>query len=311
MINLIYEKYNIKIDSILKISTKVYKVYSKDRQYIFKYHPSSSLEVIFSRLNMLNLDIFLIPIRSIYGKYIESDGNYFFSLTPYIEDEEHLNKDIRLHFYMKALGYLHHNSLYEVKVSDGFFEESLNYLDNLIVDTKTLLTSRIERIEKEAYHKPSDWYFINVYDHLLKALLEANRRLDILEDMWKKAGTIRLSLTYQNFNYDHIIVKYGKIVSLDKMAIAPSIYDLKSLFEEAYKTKIDIASLFKEYLSIHNLENYEKEWLLTFLFIPDIKFYNDDIKDLESLFSAIEYLTVVEEFASNLNKITEKTKTND
>ena len=310
MINLILEKYNIKAESILKITSKVYRIYSSSGQYIFKYHPSSSLEVVFSRLSMLNLDIYLIPIRSIRGKYIENKDNYYFSLTPYIEDEEHLNKDIRLHFYIKALGYLHHNSLYEVKVSDGFFEESLNYLENLILETKTTLTSRMERIEKEPYHKPSDWYFINVYDHLLKATLEASRRLDILEDMWKKAGTLRLSLTYQNFSYDHIIVKFGKIVSLDKMAIAPSIYDLKSLFEEAYKTKIDISSLFKEYLAIHPLENYEKEWLLIFLFIPDIKFYNDDIKDLESLFNAISYLSVVEEFAIKLNKMTQNQENN-
>ena len=80
----------------------------------------------------------------------------------------------------------------------------------------------------------------------------------------------------------------------------------------AYKLRyhIDISSLFKEYLAIHPLENYEKEWLLIFLFIPDIKFYNDDIKDLESLFNAISYLSVVEEFAIKLNKMTQNQENN-
>ena len=85
MINLILEKYNIKAESILKITSKVYRIYSSSGQYIFKYHPSSSLEVVFSRLSMLNLDIYLIPIRSIRGKYIENKEFAEGSMLPKIK----------------------------------------------------------------------------------------------------------------------------------------------------------------------------------------------------------------------------------
>lgn len=303
MNNLIYEKYHLHVDSILKLSKNVYKIYTSDNVYILKFHVDDHQEALISRLNMLNLDLFLLPIKSINRRYIENHQDTYFSLSPFIEDEQYLNKDIRLTFYIKALGYLHHNSLYEVKVSDGFFEESLNYLESLIEENKKKLLAKMEIIERNDYHSPSEWYFIMNYDHFNKALLEASRRLDILENMWSKVTTIKLSLTYQNFDYNHIFPKYNKICSLDKLAIAPSIYDLKYLFDEAFNTKIDIASVFKQYLSIHPLENYEIEWLLTFLFIPNIEFKDNDIDNIESLLTSINYLMEVEQFANKINKL--------
>ncbi len=310
MKDFIEAKYFLHVQSILKLSKKVYKIYTAEGIYILKYHDDPSKSLVYSRLNMLNLDLFLIPIRSKYDNYIENFENIYFSITPFIQDEAQLNQDIRLHFYVKAIAYLHHASLYEVKVSDGFFEESLNYLEKQIADVKKEILARMERVERSDYHSPSDWYFLMNYDHLLKALLEASRRVDNLENEWKKLGSIRLSLTYQNFRYEHIIVKHQKIISLDKMAIAPSIYDLKELFDEAYLSRLDIASLFKEYFAIHPLKSYEKEWLLAFLFIPKIERKADDIDDIESLFKTLSHLQSVEEFANVLMKMTDNTAVN-
>lgn len=304
MKEIIESKYNIHVQSLLKLSKKVYKIYADEGVFVLKYHDDSSKSLIYSRLNMMNIDLFLTPIKSRYDNYIENYENIFYSLTPFIQDEAQLNQDIRLHFYVKAIAYLHQNSLYEVKVGDGFFDESLDYLEKRINDVKKDLLTRIERIERSDYHSPSDWYFLMNYDHLLKALQEASRRVDNLEEEWKKASSLRLSLTYQNFHYEHIIVKQQKIISLDKMALAPSIYDLKDLFDEAYNSRVDIVSLFKEYLSIHPLLSYEKEWLLSFLFIPQIDRKENDIKDIESLFKTLAHLNIVEEFAHTLNKIT-------
>ena len=86
------------------------------------------------------------------------------------------------------------------------------------------------------------------------------------------------------------------------MALAPSIYDLRQLFNEAYISKIDIASLIKEYMDINPLQKYEKEWLLAFLFIPSITHVNDEIKDIELLFKCLNRLISVESFASLLSE---------
>lgn len=302
MKDIIESRYNLKINAIIKITNKSYKLMCEEGNFVLKYHNDQTLETIFSRLSMINNEVFLLPIKSYNGNYIETFQNLYFAIYPFVNDEVLLNKDIRLHFYVKAIANLHLWSHYSIKVSDGFFNESLDYLESQCDKVDATITSRIERIEREEYHSPSDWYFLMNYDHIKKALDEARRRIDNLEDAWKEEKNLNLSLTYQNFDYSHILVKQNKIISLDKMALAPSIYDLRQLFNEAYISKIDIASLIKEYMDINPLQKYEKEWLLAFLFIPTITHVNDEIKDIELLFKCLNRLTSVESFASLLSE---------
>lgn len=300
MKSLVESKYYLHVNVIIKLSDKAYKLLCEEGNFVLKYHHDQSLESIFSRLSMLHDETFLLPIKSKSDLYIESKDNLYFSISPFLVDEMSLNKDIRLRFYVKAIAKLHGTSHYTIKVGDSFFEESLNYLDKLCDEAKSIIDTRIERVERLDYKSPSDWYFLMNYDHLNKAISEAKRHIDNLEREWEIAHSVHLSLTYQNFNYSHILVKYNKIISLDKMAIAPSIYDLKELFDEAYLSKINIASLLKEYTMINPLEKYEKEWLLSFLFVPKIVRFKDDIDDIGALFKSLNHLQVVEEFANFL-----------
>ena len=95
---LIEKKYFLHVQTILKLSLKAYKIYAEEGLFVLKYHEDPSLETLFSRLNMLNLDIFQIPLKSRYDNYIENDETIYFSITPFIGDEAQLNQDIRLHF---------------------------------------------------------------------------------------------------------------------------------------------------------------------------------------------------------------------
>ncbi len=304
MKDIIETKYNLKVNAIIKITNNTYKLMCEEGTYLLKYHKEQSLESIFTRLSMLNNDVFLLPIKSYNGNFLETNENLFFAIYPYLQDEVMLNKDIRLHFYVKAIANLHLWSHYSVKVSDGFFTESLDYLERQCDNAESLIKSRIERVEREEYHSPSDWYFLMNYDHLSKAIEEARRRIDNLEDAWKEETNLNLSLTYQNFDYNHILVKQNKIISLDKMAIAPGIYDLRQLFNEAYISRIDIASLIKEYIDINPLQNYEKEWLLAFLFIPNVTYIRNELEDITALFKTLNRLQSVEAFANLLNENT-------
>ncbi len=305
MKDIIESKYNIKVNAIIKITNNTYKLICEEGNFLLKYHKDQSLEGIFVRLSMLNNDVFLLPIKSFNDNYIERYDELNFAIYPFLNDEILLNKDIRLHFYVKAIANLHLWSHYALKVSDGFFNESLDYLEEQCQKIETVINNRVERIEKEEYHSPSDWYFLMNYDHLNKSIQEARRRISNLEDAIKTETNLNLCLTYQNFDYSHILVKQNKIVSLDKMAIAPAIYDLRQLFNEAYNSRIDIASLIKEYLGINPLQKYEKEWLLAFLFIPNLQIYNEDQKDIASLFKTLNHLHSVETFASLIEETSE------
>ena len=293
--------YSIEIKFIIKLTEKTYKICTSREDYLLKEHENTSLESIFARLRILNLDIFVLPLISNEEHYINIINDKYYSLYPYFDDEEELAKDIRLSFFIKAIATLHKESSYPLKVNDGFFEESISYLDTKISRVKEEVLSRIERVEIEVYHSPSDWYFMMNYPLIFNALKEADRYVTLLEEEWKNSNNIHLSLTYQNFNYEHILVKNRKIVSIDNISLAPSIYDLIDLYKNSFDLKIDLSYLIDQYLQIHPLEEYEKNWLLAFLFIPSIERKEDDLEDIESLNKTLTLIKLTEEIANKLS----------
>ena len=294
----IEEKYNIEIVSLIKNNDRVYRISTSREEYILKEQNSLNLESIFARLRILNIDEFVLPIRDNNDHFITEIEDKYYALFPYYEDEEELAKDIRLNFYIKTIASLHDSSSYPLKVNDGFFEESISFLDLKVSLAKQEILTRIERVEKENYHSPSDWYFLMNYPILFNALKEADKYITLLEEEWKKGNNIHLSLTYQNFSYDHILIKNRKIVSLDKMALAPSIYDLVFLFHKSIDLKIDLSYLIDQYLEIHKLESYEQNWLLAFLFIPQLERKESEIEDITCLYRTLSLLKVANEIST-------------
>lgn len=294
--------YKIEIKSLIKISPKVYKVITNDKYYILKMCLDNAEESTYARIAVLNLNFLLLPHKSINERYIESFQDQYFTLSDFLKDENTLAKDIRLNFYVKMIASLHQQTTYNIRVGDGFFDESLKYLDNSIKAIKDTLNSRIERVERQDYHSPGDWFFLMNYQHLFNALNEADRLLDLLDEQFKSSPSLHLSLTYQNFDYSHILLKQKKIISLDKMVIAPSIYDLVQLFEATFQSSVDFKYLLKNYLSVHQLEDYEITWFKAILFIPKIERKNDDIEDIAVLNQALSRLKEVEELSSTILK---------
>ena len=298
MKKVIEEKYNIEIVSLIKNNDRVYRISTSREEYILKEQNSLNLESIFARLRILNIDEFVLPIRDNNDHFITEIEDKYYALFPYYEDEEELAKDIRLNFYIKTIASLHDSSSYPLKVKDGFFEESISFLDLKVSQAKQEILTRIERVEKENYHSPSDWYFLMNYPILFNALKEADKYITLLEEEWKEGNNIHLSLTYQNFSYDHILIKNRKIVSLDKMALAPSIYDLVFLFHKSIDLKIDLSYLIDQYLEIHKLESYEQNWLLAFLFIPQLERKESEIEDITCLYRTLSLLKVANEIST-------------
>lgn len=294
---LIQEYYGIEATGMVRLSPKVYKIYTATNTYLLKKHSDEYIENIFSRLSMLGLDVFLLPLKTSYGNYLLYDEDSYYALYQYYEDEPTLNKDIRLHFYVKSLASLHQYSVFPMNVSDGYFTDKLDYLQKEIDEVESALISRVKRIDREDYHSPADWYFYMNYQHFHLALTQAKKNLDELDEAYKNAQDLHLCLTYQNFDYRHIIVKANKILSLDKMAIASSVYDLLFLFDDAVSYTIDATVFLKEYFAIHPFSKYEAYELLTFLFIPKIETMANYKEDIQETSRALRYLRRVEKVA--------------
>ena len=275
------------------MSPKTYRIQANGQPFLLKNNQNPDVENIIKRLEMLNIDTFVIPIKNVDDEYIISYEDDYYALYPYFEDDNTLNKDIRIRFYIKSLAFLHTQSSFKINGTDGYFSETLDYLEDRIKDVNELLLARIRRVERESYHSPSDWFFLVNYEKFNNAIKESKKHLKNLEDTLSESEG-NLCLTYRNFDYSHIIVKRQKIVSIDKMSIAPSIYDLFFLFDESISNKLDSSYYLKEYLQVHPLNKYEIEELLTFLFIPKVKRMKDESSDIDILVKALNYLNQVE-----------------
>ena len=73
------------------------------------------------------------------------------------------------------------------------------------------------------------------------------------------------------------------------------------LYKNSFDLKIDLSYLIEQYLQIHPLEEYEKNWLLAFLFIPLIERKENDLEDIESLNKTLALIKLTEEIANKLS----------
>lgn len=297
--------YSLNVRNIIEISSVGYKVITDKSYYFLKKVDSLNKENIYIRLSLSKVGYFNIPLRSINNRYVEEIDHKYYTLSYFYQDENLALKEMRMSFYLKTLGYLHSNTIYPLKVNDGYFKESLDYIENKIMTTNDQLESRMYALERSEYHSPSDWYFISNYQFFHNAINESQKYLDLLNDESEKLHSVELCLTYQNYDINHIILKEEKIISLENMAIAPSIYDLVDFVEKNYNEKIDISTLINNYLAINQLAPYQKYWLLSLLFIPKINKETDDLSDIQSLYLSINYLQNVEKIRSTILPQTE------
>ena len=300
MKNEIRKLYQIDVNGIVKINDKCYKILSKESDFLLKKVDNLKLESNYIRLELSRISFFNLPIKSVNDRYIEEINHQYYILNYFYKDDVSFYEDKRMSFYIKGISYLHQNTTLPLKVNDGYFNESLDYLNTQIEEVKKQIDMRMFNIERMDYHSPSEWYFISSY-HLFNNAIETSKKyLELLKEEFESLQSIELSLTYQNYAKEHILLKEEKIISLEKMAYAPVIYDLTDFVEKNYNQNLDISMYIKSYFTLNPLNLYYKYWLLALLYIPKIEKISDDLKDIESIYLSLNYLKTVDIIKSNL-----------
>lgn len=297
--------YRIQIVNIIEITENTRKIVTDKSTYILKKVDSLNKENIYIRLSLSKVPYFNLPLKSVRDRYVEEIDREYYILSYYYKDESMALEELRMSFYLKAIAMLHQNTLYPLKVNDGYFAESLHYIETRILSVREEIDARMFNVERSEYHSPSDWYYLSCYRIFNNALNEAQKYLDSLNEEFEKLHSVELSLTYQNYQLDHILLKEEKIVSLEKVAFSPPVYDLVDFVEKNYHSSVDISRILSAYTDIHPLYPYQKYWLLALLFIPKINKETEDIRDIESLFLSLNYLEVTEKIRANLLNQTE------
>lgn len=284
MNELLQKFYNLDVIGIIKVTNKLYRIKTKDNNYYGLKHLENNNESIFAHLCILGISSFCLPIKNTNGEYISKINDEYFYLMNWYDDEMILAKEIRLKFYIEELIKLHLESSYEIKINTGYFEEIFIELEKMIDEEENDINYFLTNIEKLEYKSPSEWLFLLNNNRFRTAIDKSRTHLKKFKGLIKNLDTMRVSLNYMNFDFSNILVKDKKILGIEKMSIAPIVYDIKDLFDKSYNLSIDIIMYLKMYFKEIKLLDYEKEWLLSMLSIPFIDYNSkheiDQIIDL-------------------------------
>lgn len=293
MFKFIKNKYNIDDLAEIKLSNNVTKINSKDNTYIVKKVISDDLETLLTRLYLSHVDNFNLPLRGNNNKYVQIENDSYYILYKYYHDEKILGYDLKLSFYVKKIAELHKKTYININSNDNYLESILNYLDDKIKELSSILNSRMEVEERKDYHSPNNWYFLLHYQKMMNALMEASNHVLNLENEVKNQKNMRLCLTYQNFDFEHILLKQEKIISIENIGFNLASLDIYNLISKLNINYLNVTPYINEYLKINPLNNYEKEYLMAMLYIFDYHRYNDIQEDLNHLIKINSYLDKV------------------
>lgn len=156
----------------------------------------------------------------------------------------------------------------------------------------------MESIERLDYKSPSQWLFLLNYPLYVEAISKANKYLEDFKDKSENKTSIRMSFTYNDFDYSHIVLKEEKILGIENIELAPPIYDVFYTFTSLNEISVDVKMYYDKYFRSFILDDYEKDWLLSLLYIPKIDNLSmDEVKNMEAVISSLNYLKNSDEIA--------------
>jgi hypothetical protein len=210
-------------------------------------------------------------------------------LSPWIEECD-IN-DLQLKFFLDSIAKLHNRSFYVIKTNSKFFDETCSYIENHIDDYNSMIEEYMLHIERLEYKSPSQWLFLLNYPFFRETIDLAKQSLERFRVKCEGKTTVRVCLTYNNFDYKNIFIKESKIIGIENIELSPPIYDVFNTFKSLTNNSIDLKEYYKSYFKQFILEDYEIDWLISLLLIPKVKFIKDnEINNLDSIIESLNYL---------------------
>lgn len=299
MKEIILDAYNIDVIGFIKISKNVYKLKTNNGFYALKAINSQDIEVSYEHIRTLHLNCFVNIIENKFKKILTRYQGYYFYLMPWVENDNVLIKEIKLKYYFESLAYIHTNSFFNYNVNHDYFDKQINDISNIIEERLNYYDAIMSNYEVMEYRTPSGWIFVLNYCRIEDSLKRARRYLNEYKEYVYNNDNIRLCLIYNNFNYQHILMKQRCLISIDKVSINLCIYDIFNMYQQVPDLLFDLDSVSLYYLSKVNLLKEEKLLLACLLcIVPYIELEKDEIKNIVKMSRLLYYLDSI----SSLNE---------
>lgn len=290
MKNTLKNFYNIDSKTFIKYSDKVIKVKDEnDNDYCLKYVDNQCNNLLIEKINMLNLSSnFVMPLKTCVRSNYASYNDKIIYLSPWVDNDNIESKDLKLKYYLSSMSKLHEKTSYTLNVTSSFFNELSMKIEEQIGECYQYYDKLMSYALLKEYNSPFQWYLIFHFKDIIASLDKSRYYLDEFKKNIKEKSTIRQVIIHQNFSYDHVFLSKDKVIGNDKMKLASPIYDLYDLFNKVEFGSIDISGLLDIYFKNISFEEYEKNWLLSLLFISKmIKISNHDFNNLLSLMNVV------------------------
>ena len=141
------------------------------------------------------------------------------------------------------------------------------------------------------------------YSYIKRCMDKSYDYLEKFKKSCEEKNSIRMVMAYLNFDYSHILVKNDRIISIENMVNAPPIFDIFDMIDKGYNSNFDLSSIVEIYNKNFPLQDYEKYWLLSLIYIPkvNISIYNE-LEKTKQFIQTLEYCNCIEKIENLLIK---------
>lgn len=288
---IIEDAYSLKVIGLIKVSKKVYKVKCQEGFFCLKFIENNNLRAIFDHIESLHLQCFLLALKNKQHQPITIYENKMFYLSKWLSYDNVVVKELKLKFYYECLAYLHTNTFFNYRVSKQFFKQQITDLRAIIDERKGYYDELMSNYELMQYRSPTGWMFVLNYHKIENCLNCAMKLVDEYQNYVCNLDIIRLCLIYNNFNYEHIMMKEGKLISLDHIKINLCIYDIYNMYQKIPELIFDFDVILDSYFCKLKLLKEEKLLLKCLLHVvPLIKIEHDEINNIIMMSRLLYYL---------------------
>lgn len=297
----ILKNYDLHVIGEIKLSSHVFKLKCHEGYFVVKITSQKSLQNMYDLVETLNLSCFVHIIPNLHHEYLTIYQHQYLYLMPFIESGSQHLKEMKIQFYFETLAYLHEHSFYDMKVNLQYFHTLEKDVLKVINERFQYYEKMIESYENEVYRSPSQWMLVMNYYRIYDALALAKQYLSQYMNCIQECHSIRICLTYKNFDYQHISLKHKCLISLDYMEMDLPIYDIFDMYQKIPDILFDLDCLSQSYLKKFELRKEEKLLLCCLMnIVPIIQFEHDEIDNIIKLSRLLYYLDSVHHFITQL-----------
>ena len=103
MKNVIYQNYGFVVIGIIKINDQVYKIKTRDQNYVLKMTNNQNINTIYEYVDTLHLQCFITIIPNLEQHYLTPYQSKYFYLMPFVDVSSGLLKEMKIKFYFETV----------------------------------------------------------------------------------------------------------------------------------------------------------------------------------------------------------------